>query len=164
MPSELELTDKGLFQMKIFAIGPLVVVTVCLLIGMLLVSQSGNDIATSGDGEVIGLLTNIVIGMTVVWNLASPLILKLILKLAVREAKRRYGTAENPLGVLFLRTIIRDGANTGLALLGILSIMVGARLGEMQLYVWLNLLPVAIVYVVIISTFPTRESGLHPEI
>ena len=136
-----------------FAIGPLAVITIFLLIALFLASQPGDGGATSEDWEALSLLTNIVLVLTVVFNLVSPFIQKLI----VRIVRRINNTPEGPFDAVFKGMVIRHAMSGSMALLGILFIAQGARLGDMPSYLWLNLLPVGIVYVVVITTFPTRE-------
>jgi len=153
MPSEIEFTDKQLFTMKMLAIVPLAFVTVFLLIALFLASRPGDGSATSKDWEALSLVTNIVLGLTVVFNSVSPFAQKLVVRIVLRIRN----TTEAPFEAVYKGMMFPHALSAAPAVLGIFFILRGASLGDMPSYLWLNLIPVAIFYVVVISTFPTRE-------
>ncbi len=132
---------------------PLAIITIFLLLTLFLASRPGNGNATGKDWEALGFLTNMVLGLTVAFNLVSTFVRKLIMRLVTRVNK----PPEGPFDAVYKGMVIRHGLSAAPALLSLFFIFRGAVFGDMPSYLWLNLIPVAIVYVVFICTFPTRE-------
>ncbi|MDP6636653.1 MAG: hypothetical protein QGG42_17275 [Phycisphaerae bacterium] len=153
MSSRIELPVFHLIIMKIAAVGVLLGPTVFLLVALSFMGQTGNEEVTDQDHQMVFRLTSFAMASMVVFNLVAlyaP-------KLAVKIARRKSGTDADLGQAVFTGLLIRYGSSSGASILGLASIAMGAICGYMPWYIWVNLLPLAIVYAVVITTFPTRK-------
>jgi len=155
-PSEFALTDKHLFKtgatgvIGIAALFVMAFVTVFLLITLYLASHAN---ATGENSEALSVRTNIGMAMAIVLDSVSFL----APGIAVKILRRKNDTPAGLLGALTLGIMTKYGMMAGPAVFCLSAITFGASHGYMPSYIWINLLPVGVFYVVLIISFPTRK-------
>ncbi|MCP4379553.1 MAG: hypothetical protein GY794_25700 [bacterium] len=151
MASKTELPVIHLILIKIIALGSLLGPTVFFFIALSLMGQVGNEYVTDQDRQMVFRMTSIAMVTMIVSNLAALYAPKLAVKISTRKS----GPGASLGQAVFTGLILRYAFSSGPSTVGMTSIIMGAISGYMPWYIWVNILPLAIVYAVIITGFPT---------
>jgi len=154
MKSEIQISKQQILPLQIIAISLLAGPTLFLIV-TIYISTMGNAASTNRAG-ILQILTPVAVGMSILISLISPY----IQKFATMNAGGQSGSVLNSIQKIQTGLIIRYALSEGPALFGIIVIFLALQSQSYPMYVWANLIPLAILYAVVVWTFPTKESVL----
>ena len=153
MNDKRSISAKDLLPAKVIAIGLLAGATLFFAVVLLLMQIKGAQKDSAIDSEILPLLTVISLSMCLVLNCISPIIQKLLVKSAIA----RSGENSNPIAAYQTGMIVRYAMAEGPAFFGLVSLLMGVADGNFPSYLWLNTLPLGVLYLVVFLTFPTKN-------
>ena len=124
--------------------------TLFLCVILFLMTQShGNPVAkyTNPDYSFVHVMTLTAMTLTVFSNAIAPLFQKLTVKMKFRSG---------PFLAIQSGLLTRYAMAEGAALFGLVNILLGIKSGITPAYIWVNLIPLLILYLTAFFTFPTR--------
>ncbi|MEM7179773.1 MAG: hypothetical protein AAF518_02595 [Spirochaetota bacterium] len=120
-------------------------------LAFVLFQQTQNvDKTPPADASIIPILTGLSVLLAIVFNILTPFILK--------KTTASYRSQNMPpLRIIQSNLIIRLALAEGSALLGLVCMFLAAMQGFREMYIWVNLLPLAILYYTVLTNFPNKQ-------
>lgn len=146
--SETELDPKELLPVKVIVGALIAGPTLFLLVTLTIIS----GVEPSNEEGSIPILLGIVLAMTIGCTMASKVMPGIVMKTAMQQ-----NSEMKPVLIYQTGQIVRYALLEGVALFGIVVILVGGLAGFTPSYIWLALVPYALLVQAGLTSFPSAE-------
>lgn len=153
MNNKITISGKDVLTAKVVAVALLAGATLFFAILLVLMQITGTQKDSGIDPDLLVLLTGISSAYCLVSNCIGPIVQNYLMK----SAMGRDDGKSNPMGVYFTGMIVRYAMAEGSAFFGLVSLLMGVVSNTYPAYLWLNTVPLGVLYMVVFLTFPTKN-------